>query len=260
MPELPEVEVAGRALRGWLVGAAVIAVHTRRTPVVEGRLHALRGQRCLTVDRRGKWLRLVFERDVVFSHLGMTGKWIARAPGGPSEPHEHVRLELDGRSVRYVDPRRFGRVLRTTEPPRAFASLGPDALVDGVDPARLRGRRAIKDVLLDQSVLAGVGNIQATEALFHAGIHPTRAADALSTTERAALAEAIGSTLRRTLALEDGTEITYLGEKGARNPFVVYGRAGEPCPRCARPLDAVVQAGRTSTFCARCQPARRRPS
>lgn len=258
MPELPEVEVAARALRGWLVGAAVVAVHTRRTPVVEGRLHGLRGQRCLTVERRGKWLRLVFERDVVFSHLGMTGKWVARERGAGGGPHEHVRLDVAGRSVRYVDPRRFGRVSRRRDPPAAWEALGPDALVDGVDPARLVGRRAIKDVLLDQSVLAGVGNIQATEALFRAGIHPTRAADALSTAEREALAEAVGWTLRRTLALEDGLEITYLGERGAENPFVVYGRAGEPCPRCARPLDAVVQAGRTSTFCARCQPVRRR--
>lgn len=258
MPELPEVEVAARSLRRWLLDAPIVGVRTRQTPVVEGRLHGLRGQCCVTVERRGKWLRLEFERDTVFSHLGMTGKWIAREPSAPTEAHEHVRLDLEGRSVRYVDPRRFGRVSRGRVAPAGWAALGPDALIDGVDPARLRGKRAIKDVLLDQTVLAGVGNIQATEALFHAGVHPARAADALTAAERTALAEAVGWTLRRTLALEDGTEITYLGEKDATNPFVVYGRAGEPCPQCRRPLDHLVQAGRTTTFCARCQPAGRR--
>ncbi|MBK7396424.1 MAG: bifunctional DNA-formamidopyrimidine glycosylase/DNA-(apurinic or apyrimidinic site) lyase [Myxococcales bacterium] len=257
MPELPEVEVAARALRRWLVGAPIARVRTKRSNVVASRLGTLRGQTCSAVERRGKWLRISFDTTTLFSHLGMTGKWVERAPTDRALAHEHAVFTLAERSVRYVDPRAFGRLVLAKRELPAWTALGPDPLLDGVDPARLRGRRAIKDVLLDQSVLAGIGNIQATEALFHARIHPERAANELSDAERAALADGIGWTLQRTLALEDGTEITYLGEKGSENPFVVYGRAGEPCPSCRRALERIVQAGRTTTFCARCQPRRR---
>ncbi len=253
MPELPEVEVAARALRRWLVGAPIERVRTRRSPVVASRLGVLRGQTCEGVERRGKWLRISFGATSLFSHLGMTGKWIERGAIEPTLAHQHAAFTLGARTVRYVDPRAFGRLVLSRREPPAWTALGPDPLHDGVDPARLRGRRAIKDVLLDQSVLAGIGNIQATEALFHARLHPERAADELSDAERAALAEAIAWTLQRTLALEDGTEITYLGEKDSENPFVVYGRAGEPCPSCRRALERIVQAGRTTTFCGRCQ-------
>jgi formamidopyrimidine-DNA glycosylase len=170
------------------------------------------------------------------------------------------------RSVRYVDPRLFGTLegARGEVTPPAWALLGPDALVDGVDAARLHARlgritRSIKEALLDQTILAGVGNIQAAEALWRARLNPLRAASSLSPAEVTTLARAIEASIADTLAREDSPEITYVEEAGADNPFDVYGKHGEPCPRCTRTLRRIVQGGRSTVFCPRCQPSRRSP-
>jgi formamidopyrimidine-DNA glycosylase len=192
----------------------------------------------------------------------MTGKWIARPPGGAAERFERARLDAGRVSVRYVDPRRFGRLCyaRDGAPPAAWRALGPDPLTDGVDAARLhqklsRTHRAIKEALLDQRIAAGVGNIQATEALWRARLDPRRPADAIDRRAAAALGRAILASIRATLAREDGPEITYVEEPGADNPFKIYGRAGEPCPRCRARLARIVQSGRATVFCPRCQRA-----
>lgn len=270
MPELPEVEVARRNLQRWLGRRRLTRVELSPSVFYNGRANdyaaKLCGRTILRVERRGKWLRLVSDGALtLYSHLGMTGKWVARASDDAPQRFERARLDAGARSVRYVDPRRFGRLFGAVadQRPAAWAALGPDPLLDGIDIVQLhnklaRSRRSIKETLLDQTVLAGVGNIQAAEALWRARIHPARASKSLTPAEVGALARAVEASIRDTLADEDGPEITYVEEPGADNPFDVYGRAGEPCPRCRARLRRIVQGGRSTVYCARCQPLRRR--
>ncbi|MGZ3438845.1 MAG: bifunctional DNA-formamidopyrimidine glycosylase/DNA-(apurinic or apyrimidinic site) lyase [Polyangia bacterium] len=272
MPELPEVEVARRNLDKWLRRGTLVRVElSPRLFVLAGVGSArsfaqtMRGRPVRAVERRGKWLRLALDGDLaLFSHLGMTGKWVLRAHDAPPERFERARLDTPKRSVRYLDPRLFGTLqgARGEVAPSAWSGLGPDALVDGVDAARLHARlvrisRSIKEALLDQTILAGVGNIQAAEALWRARLNPLRASSSLSAAEVASLARAIEASIADTLAREDSPEITYVEEAGADNPFDVYGKHGEPCPRCGRTLRRIVQGGRSTVFCSRCQPPRR---
>lgn len=268
MPELPEVEVARRNLDKWLRGQKLTMVElSPRIFVALGQGNAptfaknLVAHTVRTVERRGKWLKLQCDRELVlFSHLGMTGKWVLRKHDDPPQPYERARLDSARRSVRYLDPRLFGTLVGTggDDAPSAWRALGPDALADGVDVAALHAKLAkrkktVKETLLDQTVLAGVGNIQAAEALWRAKIHPERAAASLTTAEVRALAEGIAGTIRDTLAREDGPEITYVEEAGAANPFDVYGKQGEPCPRCRTTLVRIVQGGRSTVYCPKCQ-------
>ena len=264
MPELPEVEVARRNLEKWLRRQKLTKVELSPR-VFEGNAPAfaqkLVAHTVQEVERRGKWLRLQCDHELVlFSHLGMTGKWVLRKHDDPPQPYERARLDNARRSVRYVDPRLFGTLVGASgdTAPNAWRALGPDALVDGVDAAQLQSklakrRKTIKETLLDQTVLAGVGNIQAAEALWRAKIHPERAADSLTKAEVAALADGIVASIRDTLAREDGPEITYVEEAGAENPFDVYGKQGQACPRCGTTLVRIVQGGRSTVYCPKCQ-------
>lgn len=271
MPELPEVEIARRNLSRWLVGRSIVRAHVGDPRILgdaEGAAafaKGLAGKRIRAVERRGKWLKIQLDAGALFSHLGMTGKWVARAMADPSTKSERLRLDLEQRSratsVRYLDPRLFGRLV-VRRPSQGdlpeYARLGPDPLLDGIDVARLtellkRRRRSIKEVLLDQEVLAGVGNIQATEALFLARVDPHRRADALSAREAKALARGIERSIRDTIAREAGPEITYVEERGAPNPFAIYGRGGQPCPRCKTRLVRTVLGGRGTVHCPHCQ-------
>jgi formamidopyrimidine-DNA glycosylase len=271
MPELPEVEVARRNLERWLRGAriTVAALSPRLFHGGSARAFAAKlcGRTLKLCERKGKWLRLVFSGEpTLFSHLGMTGKWVLRGRADPAQRFERARLDAGARSVRYLDPRLFGKLYgydSDEDSPRAWRELGPDALRDGIDIVQLhhdlsRRGRSIKETLLDQTLIAGVGNIQAAEALWRARLNPLRPAASLSRREVAALAAGITGSIHDTLAREDGPEITYVEEAGADNPFDVYGKEGEPCPRCGRKLTRVVQGGRATVFCPRCQPARRR--
>ncbi len=268
MPELPEVEIATRNLRSWLAGERLTRVELPSSRVLRGVApealsKLLAGKRVETLERRGKWIRLALSGGAVLhSHLGMTGKWVLRDRSDGPQKYERARFDTRRRSVRYLDPRLFGRLLASPhgEPLAAWDALGPDPLVDGIDARVLgatlaRTRRSIKEALMDQSVLAGVGNIQAAEALWRARIHPQLAADRLARDPAAvrSLARAILASIEFTLRDEAGPEITYVEEPGARNPFKVYGRAGEPCPRCSASLKRIVQGGRSTVFCARCQ-------
>ena len=272
MPELPEVEIARRNLDKWLRRGRIVRVELSPRLFVARRgagnarafAAAMRGRTVRAVERRGKWLRLVLDGDLaLFSHLGMTGKWVLRAHDAPPERFERGRIDTQKRSVRYVDPRLFGTLhgARGDAAPSAWSTLGPDALVDGVDAERLGARlsrisRSIKEALLDQTIVAGVGNIQAAEALWRAKINQMRAASSLAPRELAALARAIEGSIRDTLARDDSDEITYVEEAGADNPFDVYGKHGEPCPRCRMKLQRIIQGGRSTVFCPRCQSLR----
>jgi formamidopyrimidine-DNA glycosylase len=161
--------------------------------------------------------------------------------------------------VRYVDPRLFGRLIAAPdgEPPPAWRALGPDPLADGIDVDRLaerlgRTRRSIKEALLDQKLLPGVGNIVATEALWRARVDPRARANRLGRADVEAIARGVLESVRETIAREEAPEIRYV-EEGGENPFAIYAREGEPCPRDRARLERLVQGGRSTVFCPRCQ-------
>ncbi len=275
MPELPEVEHAARSLRAWLGGRTIRRARAADTRLFRGSSSRdfellLPGRRLERIDRRGKYLLLTFDGGLgLLSHLGMTGKWVRRSPRPPSGRrtvplHSHARLDLDdGSALHYVDPRLFGQLSLVREGAVAelpvIRALGPDALLDGVDAARLhavlaRSARPVKVALLDQSVLAGVGNIYATEALFRAGIHPARPSRSLTQGEVSRLAEGIRVSMELSLAGMGEGEIAYLSQRrGVTNRFLVYNHAGAPCPRCGAPIAGMVLGGRSSAFCPGCQ-------
>jgi len=275
VPELPEVEVAARNLRRWGLGRRVESVsvdpRARRIlrPATPRAFSAgLRSATIRAVGRAGKQLLVTLEGADgplgLLSHLGMTGKWVRRGGAEPVPSHSRVSLGLDdGATLHYRDPRLFGR-LRLVPGARfgevaELRALGPDPLEQGVDPVRLaealaRSRRPVKVLLLDQRLLPGVGNIYAGEALFRARIDPRRPASSLSRGEVRRLARAILDAFRHAIALEEGPEITYVEEPGAPNPFLVYGREGERCPRCRKARIArTVQAQRSTYHCPACQ-------
>jgi formamidopyrimidine-DNA glycosylase len=275
MPELPEVEIAARNLRAWTRGRTLVrlevdprARYVIRPSTPRALARAVEGARFGPIRRIGKQLLVSMERGGkpvgLLAHLGMTGKWLRRAAGDPPTRFSRARLALDdGAVLHFDDLRLFGRLrvvpgARFEEVPEV-AALGPDPLEEGIDPARLhaallRSRLAVKVRIMDQAVLPGVGNIQASEALFRARIDPRRRGDRLSRREAGALARAILASVREAIAREEGPEIVYVEEPGAENPFLVYAREGERCPRCRRAAFArVVQAQRSTYFCPGCQ-------
>src|SRR5262245_58353298 len=288
MPELPEVEVAARNLRRWAVGRRVRAVRAQRSaarilrPASPRALGTLAGARFRDVERRGKNLLITLAAPSalvgVWSHLGMTGKWLRRRARDTEPRFARLRIDLDdGAALYYADLRLFGR-FRIVPGARfealpEIAALGPDPLQDGIDPRRLADRLArtrlpIKVAILDQTLLPGIGNIQASEGLFRASIDPRRPARSLTRAELARLARGLLASIRYTMNTfvrsgADGADadIEYVEERRIENPFLVYGRAGEPCPRRVRgrkggdggTIVRIVQAQRATCFCPRCQ-------
>jgi len=274
VPELPEVEVVRRKLDGWLRGATLSAVASADALIVRPRKkgglvgfrRALEGRRVEAVERKGKWLRLLLDDGTrFFAHLGMTGDFEEIASGEP--PPRFARATFvatrrgKARRFAYVDPRRLGHLEASAEDLRGWKTLGPDALEGGVDPAVLaaaiarRKKQTIKELVLDQTVVAGVGNIYAAESLWRARIDPRAEASSLDRARLRALARAIGWAFARAFAhLEaGGKRYSEVGGKREEQPFVVYGRKGLPCRRCRAPLAHVMIGGRTTTYCPRCQ-------
>jgi formamidopyrimidine-DNA glycosylase len=263
MPELPEVEHNRRNLTRWLRGALLERVHVYDAWILRPAAAAsfkrkLTGAKVQAVERKGKWLRIELSTDhKLFVHLGMTGWFESAAAGGELKRFERIGFDVKrGRKrvrVAFVDPRRWGRLIVSAADTPTWRALGPDPLSDGIDAAALHARlarsktRTIKEALLDQKVLAGVGNIQAVEALWRARIDPRSRASALGLRAVKALERGLHWTIERTLA--DLAK----GEAGAQNPFKVYGRKGEPCPRCGKLFERIELAGRTTTFCPGCQ-------
>jgi len=275
MPEGPEVEFAARSLRRWAAGRRVLAVEVdpRATRVFrpagpKAFAAGLTGARVEEVRRLGKHLLVSLAKDGaalgVLAHLGMTGKWLRQAGGAEAPSHSRARLRLDdGAVLHFRDPRLFGRLrlvpgARFEDVPE-LAALGPDPISEGIDVARLaaalgRSRLPVKVRIMDQAVLPGVGNIYASEALFRARLDPRRPSRTLALPEVRRLAKAVVEVLRRSVEREAGDDIAYVEEPGAANPFRVYGRAGERCPRCRQhALARAVQAGRSTFFCPGCQ-------
>jgi formamidopyrimidine-DNA glycosylase len=273
VPELPEVETVRRSLAPYVVGRRVTAVRARRVALREGieplSWHTrIVGSRLLAFDRRGKYLLARGERAVALFHLGMSGRLVRCRAEEPLEPHTHLVLCLDdGVEVRFIDPRRFGvaTVLHPAEVAvhRGLAGLGPDPLCDGVEEvlwqAASRSRAPIRNVLLDQGVIAGLGNIYANEALARAGISPVRRARSISRNRLMTLGGAIRHVLDEALAaggttLRDGGFVDAAGDSGYfAVKLAVYGREGKPCLRCGGTVTRRVLAGRSVFYCRRCQ-------
>ena len=270
MPELPEVETTVRGLAPLLVGERLARVATFRAdlrrPFPDDLVQRLTGASVTHLSRRAKYGLIHTDRDdAMIFHLGMSGRW--RTDGAEPEKHDHLLLQTgSGRRLYLHDPRRFGSVDLVAGDPEAtfapFRNLGPEPLTDALSAAHLAralaGRKtAIKLALLDQRIIAGLGNIYVCEALNLTGIAPTRAAGSLSRTKLAALVAAIRGVLNAAIAAGGSSLRDFLHPDGAlgyfANDWRVYGREDEACP-CGRGTVArIVQGGRSTFFCAKCQ-------
>ncbi|MGH9472473.1 MAG: bifunctional DNA-formamidopyrimidine glycosylase/DNA-(apurinic or apyrimidinic site) lyase [Terriglobales bacterium] len=267
MPELPEVENVVRGLRESLAGAVVAGAEERFAGILRGTRGALRGlggRRLGAITRAGKFILIELEGGWrLLFHLGMSGKLLVVAAAARREPHTHFVLRLaDGREVRFSDPRRFGRVVLgraggAGDPARQVAR-GREPLEIGEDEfTRLFWKRsgAIKGLLLNQTLLRGLGNIYADESLHRAGVDPR--ARRLSRPRLARLRAAIRDVLAEAIAAGGSSIQDYVKSNGERGWFQVshrvYGREGRPCPGCGTPIRRIVVAGRGTHFCPRCQ-------
>lgn len=278
MPELPEVETVVRDLRPLLVGrrlatvTRVGALELRRPWLAEWHGHLVE-RRISAAGRRGKWILLGLDSGGHLAvHLGMTGRLTVAATATPQEPHTHLVFDLDepGKQLRFSDIRRFGCAVLLADAAALDSfhvenALGPEPF--DLDPSAWRASlkattRVIKAVLLDQAVVAGVGNIYADEALFVSRLHPTRRACDLKPAEADRLREAIAAVLTDAIEHRGSTIRNYVGGSGLaggyQDEFRAYGRTGLPCSRCGTPITLLRVGGRSSHFCPKCQPAPRK--
>jgi formamidopyrimidine-DNA glycosylase len=269
MPELPEVETTVRGLARFLEGEQITraALHRPdlRRPFPEGLVQALTGARVSAMGRRAKYGLIGLDRgQTLVFHLGMSGRW--RIDPATIEKHDHLVIETDSHRFALHDPRRFGSVdlvdSAALEQWSQFAAMGPEPLGDGLTPAHLatalKGRaQAIKLLLLDQKIVAGLGNIYVCEALFRSRISPTRAGGKVTRAQLERLVLAIRAVLEEAIAAGGSTLRDYAQPDGQLGYFAkvfdVYGREGEPCTACAAPIRRFAQGGRSSWHCARCQ-------
>ena len=281
MPELPEVETVARGLRRSILGRRIVSVALGKTDFIDDPValeQHLPGRQIEAVERYGKFMLLRLSTAAgggrsptngdalqasLLVHLGMTGM-IAPSPAAqPREKHTHVCLLLDdGRELRYTDARRFGRIAYLTA-----KSLAEELLGFGADPlqvsgeefvSRVRGRRArIKALLLDQSVLRGVGNIYADESLWKAKIHPARLGEHLNEQEARTLRRVLQEILRKAIAMRGSSISDFLDAEGEPGEYQrhhrAYGREGKECYRCKSAIRRGIVAGRSSYFCPKCQ-------
>ena len=272
MPELPEVETVRRGLEILApAGTRIKRVELRRPdlrfPIPKNLPRRLAGQEILAYRRIGKFLMWDLPRDVLLCHLGMTGTWREAKPGDERK-HDHAYIHLtDGRRLAYRDPRRFGLLdlFRPGEESqnRHLKDLGPDAIDTHLFTAayvksRLRGRRVpIKSMLLDQRLVAGIGNIYACEALFRARVRPRVAAGRLSLPKVERIVSAVHEVLADAIEAGGSTLRDFRqagGESGYfQHRFAVYGRDGQPCLHCESTLKGAFVAGRSTVWCPACQ-------
>ena len=272
MPELPEIETIRRGLGPLISGRRVLGVEVRerrlREPIATRALMRLRGAAVTGIRRRSKYLLLDTDAGLtLLIHLGMTGQlWVADRER-PRRPHEHVVIALDdGRELRFADTRRFGllRVIRTDRLERdpRLKGLGPEPLdgaTSGASPfRRTRGlKKPVKNFLIDTRAIAGIGNIYACEALHRSGIHPRRPVRRIGADGWERLLGSLREVLNEAIVAGGTTLRDFLNAEGDAGYFAlslrVYDRAGKPCGRCGAPIRRIVQAGRSTFFCPRCQ-------
>jgi formamidopyrimidine-DNA glycosylase len=273
MPELPEVQTVSQGLQRHALGRRILAVEIRHPGVIVGSAEEfaaeVEGRAIVSVQRKGKALALELSAQgqpprYLLVRLGMTGQFTVSAREAPLEPHTHVLLALGEREeLRFRDVRRFGRLRCCTREDleAAFARLGPDAqqMTEEQFLNALRGRHgAIKSWLMNQQLLAGLGNIYADESLFVARIHPLAQPARIFPRKARRLYRAVRKVLDHAVKLQGTSFRDYVdiqGRPGNYEPRLrVYQRTGEPCRRCGRPIRRLVIAGRSSHFCPRCQP------
>lgn len=270
MPELPEVETTRRGLAPFVVNQritdAVVRNHALRLPIPRRLPRSLIGETIVSLGRRGKYLLFVCRPGTLILHLGMSGRlWLVER-GTPPEPHDHFDLVLEnGAVVRLRDPRRFGLVVWERGDPlhhALLASIGPEPFEPAFNAEWLykvtRNRNAaIKQVLMNAHVVAGVGNIYANEALFRAGIHPRQPAYRLGRARCGLLVEKVRETLSDAIEARGSSLRDYVGSDGMagsfQSQFMVYDRAREPCRGCGTPVRMIRQGQRSTFYCPRCQ-------
>ncbi len=261
MPELPEVETVVRSLAPHATGRLIIRAAFGKSPVVRqdaGVLAShLEGRRIERLERRGKFILFHLDRGVLSVHLGMTGRLLANAEPGP---YTRASLTLDAGSLLYDDIRQFGRIEWSAEAPAGLARLGPDPLTvtAATFHSILRGRRGrIKSLLLNQRLLAGIGNIYADEILFRARIHPLAAAGRLGPARLERLLMAARQVLEQAISRGGSSISDYVDSEGRSGSFQllhqVYGKQGSPCPRCGAAIRKIVVAQRGTHYCPHCQ-------
>lgn len=275
MPELPEVETVRSELardlvespEGQILVSKVVIRNDRlRWPVPRELAQVLPGTFLREVQRRSKYLLFCYDSGTMIVHLGMSGSLRLLREDEPPRTHDHLDiLFADGRYLRYHDPRRFGSFHWTTSDPlqhKLLRHLGPEPLQDGFNgrylKAALRGRRAaIKQLLLDARIVAGVGNIYANEALFSSGIHPLRSGTKISLARCERLAAAIKAVLAKSIADGGTTLRDYVSSSGRAGEFrrrlQVYDGHGKPCPACGSKINRVITNGRSTFYCPACQ-------
>jgi len=276
MPELPEVETLARGLQREVAGRRVLSVELGKTDFMDNPAEIERelpGTQIRGVERYGKFMLLRLKRSretegspqeaALLVHLGMTGTMMPRPASEPRAKHTHlVALLDDGRELRYIDPRRFGRIalLAGEKLREELQRFGADPLKISLDEfeRRVRGRRArIKAMLLDQGILRGVGNIYADESLWKARIHPARIGARLSVEEAGSLHRALQQILEKAIVLRGSSISDFLDAEGEPGEYQLhhkaYGREGKACYRCKTPIRRIVVAGRSSFFCPNCQ-------
>ncbi len=285
MPELPEVETVARGLRKAILGRRILSVRLGKTDFIDDPAaleEQLPGRRIEAVERYGKFMLLrlsaaagtngnpgddAAKQASLLVHLGMTGQMAPSPAEKPPEKHTHVCLLLDdGRELRYTDARRFGRIAYLTEAPLAeeLTRFGADPLEVSKEEfvKRICERRArIKALLLDQSVLRGVGNIYADESLWKAKIHPARLGAMLSRKQAETLWQALQGILRKAIVMRGSSISDFLDAEGEPGEYQrrhrAYGREGKACHRCKTAIRRGIVAGRSSYFCPKCQAAPR---
>jgi formamidopyrimidine-DNA glycosylase len=269
MPELPEVECIARSLKRGvfgppLPGQRIERVSTRwprhiERPSISTFRRNIRGRFIRDVGRRGKFLVLTLDRGSLLIHLRMSGD-LRLVPGGNERGRfEHTIFPLDsGWQLRFSDARKFGKVWLVNDPSELFDDLGPEPLrpdftIERFAQRLMKRKRQIKPLLMDQSFLAGLGNIYTDEALHIAKIHPTTRSDDLTDTEIEALWTGIRTALKAGIQ-NNGASIDWVYQGGEfQNQFRVYQRTGLPCPVCGSPIDRIVLGQRGTHFCPKCQ-------
>jgi formamidopyrimidine-DNA glycosylase len=274
MPELPEVEVIRRGLVPRLLGRRILAVvvgekRLRQESPPEELQDWLPGRAILEIERRGKYLVFHLEGEVtLLLHLGMTGRLLLLPAPSPPRPHVHLTLGIEGGlDLAFQDVRRFGQALvfpPGVEPP-PLAQVGREPFSRQVTPQWLAGQaqgrsRALKNFLMDGRVLAGIGNIYASEILFAAGLNPAIPVGRLSLEDWTRVLQETRRILKAAIAKGGTTVSDYLNSRGETGLFqlelMVYGREGEPCGKCGRAIARISQGGRSTFFCPKCQKER----
>jgi len=285
MPELPEVETVARGLQRSIAGRRILSVRLGKTDFIDDPAAVeqhVPGRQIEAVERYGKFMLLRLsartnasrdsengdaEAASLLVHLGMTGQLAPCAAAQPCAKHTHVWFALDdGRELRYTDPRRFGRMAYLTEALLAeeLTAFGADPLLVNAEEfaSRIRSRNAqIKALLLNQSVLRGIGNIYADESLWRARIHPMRRGTELSKKQAQVLRRVLQGVLRKAILARGSSISDFLDAEGQPGEYQrhhrAYGREGKRCFRCGTAIRRVIVAGRSSYFCPKCQPAPR---